>query len=77
MVPSAAVPKTHGPVPRVGRRVWIPRGHDYLDGRVIEDRGNLGAHGERLALVAVPANVPLNEATTFEVPVASLRLTAP
>lgn len=66
---GTAVPKTHGPVPRVGEKARIRRGSNVIEVRIIEDRGNLGAHGERLALVASPADAPLESASTFEWPV--------
>lgn len=72
MVPPTVVPKTHGPAPKVGTRVRVRRGSHSVEVRVVEDRGNLGAGGERLALVATPADVDLDEASTFEVPVSSL-----
>ena len=48
MAPVTAKPKIS-----VGQSVVLPVGRNRLRGRVIEDRGNLGVHGERILRVQV------------------------
>ena len=55
----------------VGQEVFLPIGRNRLRGRVIEDRGNLGLHGERILRVEIDQgdDVPPSE---HEVPEAEL-----
>jgi hypothetical protein len=69
---DASVPKTHGPVPKVGSRARMKLGKHPMEVLIVEDRGNLGARGERLALVAFPADADPEDARTFEVEVSRL-----
>jgi hypothetical protein len=41
------IPKTPGPF-RVGDRVRIPFGTEFIEATVVEDRGNLGVGGRRI-----------------------------
>lgn len=57
----------------VGQAVVLPIGRNRLRGRVIEDRGNLGVHGERILRIEVDLGdgVPPGE---HEVPESELEL---
>ncbi len=57
----------------IGQVVLLPIGKNRLRGRVVEDRGNLGLHGERILRVLVDQgdDVPPSE---HEVPEGELQL---
>lgn len=58
---------------KVGQSVVLPIGRNRLRGRVVEDRGNLGVHGERILRIQGDQGdgVPPSE---YEVPEGELEL---
>lgn len=54
---------------RVGERVGLEWAGRVLLGLVIEDRGNLGAHGERIVRLDLPEGADGDERWQIEVPV--------
>jgi hypothetical protein len=56
---------------RVGQAVMLRIGSGDLDGKVVEDRGNLGVGGERIFRIAVSFDEG-SEPREFEVPASAL-----
>ena len=53
---------------RVGDKVGLAWAGKILLALVIEDRGNLGAHGERIVRIDIPDGAVEDERWQFEVP---------
>jgi hypothetical protein len=76
VIPSEAVvaEQTHrpfrGPI-AVGEPVGVNLGVQVVRGRIVEDRGDVGARGRRLVRVEVPIG-GTTEVRSFEVPVDEL-----
>ncbi len=68
-MPQAAHKVRHPVRVKVGERVGISVGGRVLSARVVEDRGNLGAHGEQVVRLAVEDPILPSEHFEVEVPV--------
>ena len=64
--PTPKVPKA--PRTRVGDKVGLAWAGKLLLALVIEDRGNLGAHGERIVRIDIPDGAVEDERMQLEVP---------
>ena len=62
---------------KVGERVGVPVGGRILAAEVIEDRGDLGAHGQQVVRLAVDDPMIPGEHFEIEVPVDWLEPTPP